>query len=105
MGVKTLEKGSTVIIMSDNSFVNEGKWRWDRCMYTDFVYKRRKKTLERQRKRTTVERLYLFIYIYILQLQNTTVFPRARYTCGWTRCPIRLQTTTTLNYVKKLYRL
>jgi hypothetical protein len=43
MEVKTLEKGLIVITMSDNSFVTEGKWRWDRYMYIDFVYKRRQK--------------------------------------------------------------
>jgi hypothetical protein len=29
MEVKTLEQGLIVITMSDNSYVNEGKWRWD----------------------------------------------------------------------------
>jgi hypothetical protein len=41
MGTKILRKGLTVITMSDDSFVNEGKWRWDKYMYIDFVYKRR----------------------------------------------------------------
>jgi hypothetical protein len=30
MGTKILRKGLTVIIMSDDSFVNKGKWRWDK---------------------------------------------------------------------------
>jgi hypothetical protein len=45
-GFKTLGKGFTVITMSD-SFVNLQKWRWDRCMYIDFVYKRRQKDLRK----------------------------------------------------------
>jgi hypothetical protein len=45
MGIKTLGKGLIVITMSDNSFVNEGKWQWDRHMYIDFVYKRWQKRL------------------------------------------------------------
>jgi hypothetical protein len=45
MEIKTLGKGLIVITVSDNSFVNEGKWRSDRHMYIDFVYKRRQKDL------------------------------------------------------------
>jgi hypothetical protein len=67
MGIKTLEKGLIVITMSDNSFVNEGKWRWDRYMYIDFVYKRRQKDLRKiTNKTTTVERLYLFILFFYM---------------------------------------
>jgi hypothetical protein len=59
MEIKTLGKGLNFITMSDNSFVNEAKWRWDRYMYIDFVYKRRQKELRKiTNKITIVERLY-----------------------------------------------
>jgi hypothetical protein len=63
MGIKTLGKGLTVITMSDDSFVNLRKWRWDRYMYIDFVYKRRQKDFRKTtNKITTVERLYFYSY-------------------------------------------
>jgi hypothetical protein len=64
MGIKTLGKGLNVITMSDDSFVNGEKWRWDGYMYIDFVYKRREKDLRKITNKTTVERLYLFILFF-----------------------------------------
>jgi hypothetical protein len=67
MGIKTLGKGLTVITMSDDSFVHEGKWRWDKYMYIDFVYKRRQQDLRKiPNKITTVERLYLFLLFFYI---------------------------------------
>jgi hypothetical protein len=74
MDIKTLGKGLTVITMSDDSFVNERKWRWDRCMYIDFVYKRRQKDLRNvTNKITTVERLYLFLLFFYNYKQTKNV--------------------------------
>jgi hypothetical protein len=72
MGTKILGKGSTVITMSDDSFVNEGKWRWNEYMYIDFVYKRRQKALRKiTNKITTVERLYLFLLFFYKMFQKS----------------------------------
>jgi hypothetical protein len=47
METKILRKGLTVITMSEDSFVHEEKWRWDKYMYIDVVYKRREKDLRK----------------------------------------------------------